>query len=91
MGAMTSLSPASRLFTQPFVQAQKTSKLRDTGLCEGNSPVTGEFPTQRASNVENVSIWWRHHDLPSTENDTSASRLELKNNFLSLAPVSSLR
>ena len=20
----------------------------------------GEFPAQRASNVENVSIWWRH-------------------------------
>ena len=26
-----------------------------------NSPVTGQFPAQRASNVENVSIWWRHH------------------------------
>ena len=26
-----------------------------------NSPVTGEFPAQRASNKENVSIWWRHH------------------------------
>ena len=25
------------------------------------SPVTGEFPTQRVSNAENVSIWWRHH------------------------------
>ena len=23
---------------------------------------TGEFPAQRASNAENVSIWWRHHD-----------------------------
>ena len=29
-------------------------------LC-GNSPVTGEFPSQRASNAENFSIWWRHH------------------------------
>ena len=38
------------------------SKLRVTGFCEGNSPVTGEFPAQRASNAENVSIWWRHHD-----------------------------
>ena len=28
----------------------------------GNSPVPGEFPTQRASNAENVSIWWRHHE-----------------------------
>ena len=27
----------------------------------GISPVTGEFPTQRASNKENVSIWWSHH------------------------------
>ena len=24
-------------------------------------PVTGEFPAQRASNAENVSIWLRHH------------------------------
>ena len=39
----------------------KTSKLRVTGLCERNSPVTGEFPTQRSSNAENVPIWWRHH------------------------------
>ena len=42
--------------------SKKTSKLRVTGLCEGNSPVTGEFPAQTASNAENVSIWWRHHD-----------------------------
>ena len=35
---------------------------RVTGLCAGNSPVTGEFHAQRASNAENVSIWWRHHD-----------------------------
>ena len=42
-------------------RSKKTSKLRVTGLCVGNSPVTGEFPAQRASNAENVSIWWRHH------------------------------
>ena len=42
-------------------RSKKTSKLRVTGLCAGNSPVTGEFPTQRASSAENVSIWWRHH------------------------------
>ena len=33
-----------------------------TGFCAGNSPLTGEFPSQRASNAENVSIWWGHHD-----------------------------
>ena len=27
--------------------------------------VTGEFPAQRASNTENVSIWWRHHVNPN--------------------------
>ena len=43
-------------------RSKTTSKLRVTGLCEGNSPGTGEFPTQMASNAENVSIWWRHHD-----------------------------
>ena len=42
---------------------KKKSNLRVTGLCVGNSPVTGEFPTQRASNAENVSIWWFHHVL----------------------------
>ena len=34
-----------------------------TGLFAGNSPVTDEFPVQKASNTENVSIWWRHHVL----------------------------
>ena len=48
-------------------RSKETSKLRVTGLCAGKSPVTGEFPAQRASNAENVSIWWRHHDLHPTE------------------------
>ena len=49
----------NRLFRH---RSRKTSKLRVTGLCAGNSPGTGEFAAQRASNAENVSIWWRHHD-----------------------------
>ena len=49
----------NRLFRR---ESKKTPKLRVTGLWEGNSPVTGEFPAQRASNAENVSIWWRHHE-----------------------------
>ena len=44
-------------------RSKKTSKLRITGLCAGNSLGTGEFPAQMANNAENVSIWWRHHDL----------------------------
>ena len=42
-------------------RSKKTSKLRVTGLCAGNSPGTGELPAQMASNAENVSISWRHH------------------------------
>ena len=42
-------------------RSKKISKLCVTGVCEGNSPVTSEFPTQMASNEENVSIWWLHH------------------------------
>ena len=49
-------------------RSKKTSKLLVTILCTGNSPVTGEFPAQKASNAENVSIWWRHHGY-----DTSRS------------------
>ena len=37
-------------------RSKKTSQLRVTGLCERNSPVTGDFPAQRASNAENISI-----------------------------------
>ena len=43
-------------------RSYKASKLRVTGLYEGNSPGTGEFPPQMASNAEEVSIWWRHHE-----------------------------
>ena len=42
-------------------RSKKTSKIRITGLGERNSLVTGEFPAQRSSNAENVSIWWHHH------------------------------
>ena len=42
-------------------RSKKKLKLRVIGLCEGNSPVTGEFHAQRASNPENAYIWWRHH------------------------------
>ena len=52
----------NRLFGR---RSKKTSKLRVTGLCAGNSPVPGEFPAQMASYAENVSIWWRHHDMES--------------------------
>ena len=56
-----SVSNDQRLDRLVRPQSKKTSKLRVTGVCEGNSPVPGEFPAQRVSNAENVSISWRHH------------------------------
>ena len=53
------VSKASRLFTQPFIQTQIKENIkapRHWPLC-GEFTGTGEFPTQRASDAENVSIW----------------------------------
>ena len=51
----------NRLFRH---RSKKTSKLCVAGLCEGNSPMTGEFSAQRASNAEmfpfdDVIMWNR--------------------------------
>ena len=64
MTTMVSQITSSRLFAQSFIQAQikeNIKALRHWPLC-GEFTGTGEFPAQRASNAENVSIWWRHHD-----------------------------
>ena len=56
-------SPASGLFTQLFIQVQikeNTKASRHWPLCVEFTG-TGEFPAQRASYAENVSIWWRHN------------------------------
>ena len=53
----------NRLFRR---RSNKTSKLHVTGLCTGNSLVTGEFLAQMASNAENVSISWRHYVINSS-------------------------
>ena len=58
------VSPASRLFTQPFIQTQikeNTKASRHWPLC-GEFTGAGEFPAQMASYAETVSTWWRHHD-----------------------------
>ena len=62
MGVISNHQPHDCLLNRLFRRrSKKTPKLRLTGLCAGNSPGTGEFPAQMASNAENVSIWWRHH------------------------------
>ena len=64
MGEVASHQPRDCLLNRLFRRrSKKTSKLSVTGLCAGNSLVTGELPAQMASNAENVSIWWRRHDI----------------------------
>ena len=73
--------PHDCLLNQLFRRSsKKTSKLRVTGLCVGNSPGTGEFPAQMASNAENVSISWRHHAL-------SVCRSHLVITIITIGPV----
>ena len=65
MGAMASqITNPTTVYSTVYSNAdhKKTSKLRVTGFSDGNSPVTGELPAQKASNAENIFIWCRHHD-----------------------------
>ena len=60
LGLITSLTIfySSVLFRR---RSKKTSKLRVTGFCVGNSPGTGELPAQRASNADFIiNQWWRN-------------------------------
>ena len=55
MGAIAfQITSLNRLFRR---RSKNTSKLNVTGLYAGSSPAT----VQITSNVENVSIWLRHH------------------------------
>ena len=47
----------------PFVQAQIKENIKATRhwLLRGDSNYDRCIPSQRASNAENFSIWWRHH------------------------------
>ena len=55
-------SPAARLFTQTFIQVQIKGNIKAPRHWPLWGEFTGEFPAQRASNAENVSIWWCHHE-----------------------------
>ena len=63
---VSNYQPHDCLFNRLFRRrSKKTSKLRVTGLFRGAFTGDRWFPTQRASNAENVSIWWRHHVMQS--------------------------
>ena len=64
MIAMTSqITGFSIVYLTVCSGAEKTPKLCVTDLYAGISPVPGEFPAQKASNAEDISIWWRHNEV----------------------------
>ena len=65
-------SPATWLFAQHQRKHQMSTSM---GLCEGNPPVTGGFPSKRASDAESVSMLLRHHE--PQQNTRNASRVHI--------------
>ena len=53
----------------------------------GISPGTGEFPAQRASYAENVSIWWRHHEGTRIDNNVFVHQSRHRECLKSRKPV----
>ena len=79
-------SPASRLFTQRFIQAEIKENIkapRHWPSC-GEFTGTGEFPAQMASNAENVSIWWRHH--VSSNDESNEDNINIWRHMRTLLP-----
>ena len=50
-------SPASRLFTQPFIRAQ----IKENVKVPRHWPLCKEFTGQMGIDAKTFSIWWRHH------------------------------
>ena len=64
MGPIASQITSLTIVYSTVYQTQITENIkapRHWPLC-GKFTGTGEFPAQMASNAENVSIWWRHHE-----------------------------
>ena len=56
MGAMASQITSLTFVYSTVYSGADQRKHQTSGLCAVNSPVTGEFPAQMASNAESVSI-----------------------------------
>ena len=75
-------SPAPWLFTQLLIKAQIKENIkapRHWSLCRKFTGKIGEFTAQRASNAENVSIWWRHNGEENPPVTRAHKRLVMQN------------
>ena len=91
MSAMVSkitIGYSKRLFRH---RSKKTTSLRVTGHYEGNSSVTDEFPAQRASNAEKVTICLRHNgNFTSHMSRLTQSRRESNMSQFEMSSITSL-
>ena len=80
-GGVSNHQPHSCLLNPLFRRrSKKISKLRVTGLCVGNSPGPVNSPHKGPGYAENVSIWWRHHELPECKLINKLNPLFLRQN-----------
>ena len=64
MGMMASqITSLTIVYTQPIIQAQIKENIKAPRHWPLYGEFTSELPAQMASKVENVSVWWHHHDI----------------------------
>ena len=66
MGAMVSpINGVSTVYSTVYTGARQRKHQSSVSLAfvRGIHTVDSEFPSQKASNAENVSNWWRHHGM----------------------------
>ena len=62
MTAMASqITSFTFVYSIVYSGADQTTHQNSASLAFVCVKFTGEFPAQRDSNADNVSIWWRHH------------------------------
>ena len=62
-GIVSQITSLTIVYSTVYSDAHQRKHQSVTGLFVGNTPETGEFPAQMASNAEDISIWWRHYDI----------------------------
>ena len=85
MSAMASQITGVSIVYSTFCSGAGQRKHQSSALlaiCARNSPVTGEFSAQRASNAENVSICWRHHYIFSRNDHNMTDKIVIEINNL---------
>ena len=72
MSAVGLKSPASRLFTQPFIQCANQRKHQSSVSLAFVQGIHRWIPRTKASDAENIFIWWRHHGKSTVHQFTHA-------------------